>query len=155
MEGINILIFIFSIVSLIIALISIYFSIKTKNKYEKLAIKLGNGENISDALKDYITKVNDLDKKDDQIIDYCNKINEEINKSIKKVGLVKYNLYNTTKHNLSFALAMLDNKNNGIIINSIYGVDYSNVFSKLIIDGKAKEKLSAEEEEALNIAKNK
>ena len=155
MEGINILIFIFSIVSLIIALISIYFSIKTKNKYEKLAIKLGNGENISDALKDYITKVNDLDKKDDQIINYCNKINEEINKSIKKVGLVKYNLYNTTKHNLSFALAMLDNKNNGIIINSIYGVDYSNVFSKLIIDGKAKEKLSAEEEEALNIAKNK
>ena len=155
MEGINILIFIFSIVSLIIALISIYFSIKTKNKYEKLAIKLGNGENISDALKDYITKVNDLDKKDDQIIDYCNKINEEINKSIKKVGLVKYNLYNTTKHNLSFALAMLDNKNNGIIINSIYGVDYSNVYSKLIIDGKAKEKLSDEEEEALNIAINK
>ena len=155
MEGINILIFIFSIVSLIIALISIYFSIKTKNKYEKLAIKLGNGENISDVFKDYITKVNDLDKKDDQIIDYCNKINEEINKSIKKVGLVKYNLYNTTKHNLSFALALLDNRNNGIIINSIYGVDYSNVYSKLIIDGKAKEKLSEEEEEALNIAINK
>ena len=155
MEGINILIFIFSIVSLIIALISIYFSIKTKNKYEKLAIKLGNGENISDVLKDYITKVNDLDKKDDQIIDYCNKINEEINKSIKKVGLVKYNLYNTTKHNLSFALALLDNRNNGIIINSIYGVDYSNVYSKLIIDGKAKEKLSEEEKEALNIAINK
>ena len=155
MEGINILIFIFSIVSLIIALISIYFSIKTKNKYEKLAIKLGNGENISDVLKDYITKVNDLDKKDDQIIDYCNKINEEINKSIKKVGLVKYNLYNTTKNNLSFALALLDNRNNGIIINSIYGVDYSNVYSKLIIDGKAKEKLSTEEEAALNIAINK
>ena len=155
MEGINILIFIFSIVSLIIALISIYFSIKTKNKYEKLAIKLGKGENISDVLKNYITKVNDLDKKDDQIIDYCNKINEEINKSVKKIGLVKYNLYNTTKHNLSFALAMLDNKNNGIIINSIYGVDYSNVYSKLIINGKAKEKLSAEEEEALNIAINK
>ena len=155
MEGINILIYIFSIVSLIIALISIYFSIKIKNKYEKLAIKLGNGENISDVLKNYITKVNDLDKKDDQIIDYCNKINEEINKSIKKIGLVKYNLYNTTKHNLSFALAMLDNKNNGIIINSIYGVDYSNVYSKLIINGKAKEKLSAEEEEALNIAINK
>ena len=155
MEGINILIFIFSIVSLIIAVISICFSVKIKNKYEKLAIKLGNGENISDVLNDYITKVNDIKKKDDQIIDYCNKINEEINKNIKKVGLVKYNLYNTTRHNLSFALALLDNRNNGIIINSIYGVDYSNVYSKLITDGKSKEKLSAEEEEALNIAINK
>ena len=69
---------IISICSLIIALISIYFSLKNKKRYEKLAIKLGNGQNIVDILKDYINKVNDLDKKDDQIIEYCNKINEEI-----------------------------------------------------------------------------
>ena len=154
MDNFNIMMII-SICSLIIALISIYFSLKTKKRYEKLAIKLGNGQNIVDILKDYINKVNDLDKKDDQIIEYCNKINEEINKNIKKVGLIKYNLYNTTKNDLSFALALLDNENNGIIINSIYGVDYSNIYCKLIVEGKSKDRLSAEENEALNIAKNK
>lgn len=146
---------IISICSLIIALISIYFSLKTKKRYEKLAIKLGNGQNIVDILKDYINKVNDLDKKDDQIIEYCNKINEEINKNIKKIGLIKYNLYNTTKNDLSFALALLDNENNGVIINSIYGIDYSNVYCKLIIKGKCKDRLSKEENEALDIAKGK
>ena len=154
MDNFNIMMII-SICSLIIALISIYFSLKTKKRYEKLAIKLGNGQNIVDILKDYINKVNDLDKKDDQIIEYCNKINEEINKNIKKVGLIKYNLYNTTKNDLSFALALLDNENNGVIINSIYGVDYSNIYCKLIVEGKSKDRLSAEENEALNIAKNK
>ena len=154
MDNFNIMMII-SICSLIIALISIYFSLKTKKRYEKLAIKLGNGQNIVDILKEYINKVNDLDKKDDQIIEYCNKINEEINKNIKKVGLIKYNLYNTTKNDLSFALALLDNENNGIIINSIYGVDYSNIYCKLIVEGKSKDRLSAEENEALNIAKNK
>ena len=154
MDNFNIMMII-SICSLIIALISIYFSLKTKKRYEKLAIKLGNGQNIVDILKEYINKVNDLDKKDDQIIEYCNKINEEINKNIKKIGLVKYNLYNTTKNDLSFALALLDNENNGIIINSIYGVDYSNIYCKLIVEGKSKDRLSAEENEALNIAKNK
>lgn len=154
MDNFNIMMII-SICSLIIALISIYFSLKTKKRYEKLAIKLGNGQNIVDILKDYINKVNDLDKKDDQIIEYCNKINEEINKNIKKIGLVKYNLYNTTKNDLSFALALLDNENNGVIINSIYGIDYSNVYCKLIVKGKCKDRLSKEENEALDIAKGK
>ena len=154
MDNFNIMMII-SICSLVIALISIYFSLKTKKRYEKLAIKLGNGQNIVDILKDYINKVNDLDKKDDQIIEYCNKINEEINKNIKKIGLVKYNLYNTTKNDLSFALALLDNENNGVIINSIYGIDYSNVYCKLIIKGKCKDRLSKEENEALDIAKGK
>ena len=154
MDNFNIMMII-SICSLIIALISIYFSLKTKKRYEKLAIKLGNGQNIADILKDYINKVNDLDKKDDQIIEYCNKINEEINKNIKKIGLIKYNLYNTTKNDLSFALALLDNENNGVIINSIYGIDYSNVYCKLIIKGKCKDRLSKEENEALDIAKGK
>ena len=146
---------IISVISLIIALISIYYTIKTKKRYENLANKLGKGENITDILKNYINKVNDLDKKDDQIIEYCNKINEELNKNIKKIGLIKYNLYNTTKNDLSFALALLDKENNGVIINSIYGIDYSNVYCKLIINGKSKDKLSSEENEALNIAKNK
>ena len=146
---------IISVISLIIALISVYFTLKMKKRYENLAKKLGQGQNITDILKDYINKVNDLDKKDDQIIEYCNKINEEINKNIKKIGLVKYNLYNTTKNDLSFALALLDNENNGVIINSIYGIDYSNVYCKLIIKGKCKDRLSKEENEALDIAKGK
>ena len=155
MDNLNIFMTIISVISLIIALISIYYTIKTKKRYENLANKLGKGENITDILKNYINKVNDLDKKDDQIIEYCNKINEELNKNIKKIGLIKYNLYNTTKNDLSFALALLDKENNGVIINSIYGIDYSNVYCKLIINGKSKDKLSSEENEALNIAKNK
>ena len=155
MDNFNIFMAIISVISLIISLISIYFTLKMKKRYENLAKKLGQGQNITDILKDYIDKVNDLDKKDDQIIEYCNKISEELNKNIKKVGLIKYNLYNTTKNNLSFALALLDRENNGILINSIYGVDYSNVYCKLITKGKSKERLSSEENEALNIAINK
>lgn len=155
METFNIISLCLSFISIVIAIISIAYTLKTKKKYEKLAIKLGKGEDISDILKKYILQVDDLNKKDDAIINYCNNINEEINKCIKKVGLIKYNLYNTTKNDLSFALTLLDRENNGLIINSIYGVDYSNVYCKLVINGKAKEKLSSEEKESLKIAINK
>lgn len=155
MEIFNIITLSISVVSLIIAIISIYYTIKTKKRYEKLAIKLGKGENISDILKKYILQVNELNKKDDEIINYCNNLNNELNKSIKKVGLVKYNLYSTNKNNLSFALALLDNENNGVVINSVYGIDNSNVYCKPIIKGESKNKMSEEENEALKIAINK
>ena len=155
METFNIITLSISAVSIIIALFSIYYTFKTKRRYEKLAVRLGNGENISDILKKYILQVNELNKKDDEIINYCNKLNSELIKCIKKVGLIKYNLYNTNKNNLSFALALLDNENNGIIINSVYGIDNSNVYCKQIIKGESKNKLSEEENEALKIAINK
>ena len=155
MENINYISLVISIFSIMIAIISIYYTIKTKKRYEKIAMRLGKGEDITNILKNYISQVNELNEKDNQIIDYCNKINLEESKSIKKIGLVKYDLYNTTKNKLSFALALLNRQNSGIIINSIYGVDNSNVYCKEVIEGKTKDKLSLEEKEALKIAMSK
>ena len=155
METFNILIIILFFISLVISLINFYYTIKIKKKYEKLDIDLIKGEKLSEVLKKYIEQIEQLNCKDNQIIDYCNKLNQEINKSITKVGLVKYNLYNTTKHDLSFALALLDKQNNGIVINSVYGIDSSNVYCKLIKNGDSKNKLSEEEKEAIEIAMKK
>lgn len=118
-------------------------------------MKLGNGEKLNDILEEYISQVKDLDKKEDQIIEYYNKINSEVNKCIKKVGLVRYNLYSTTKNDLSFAIALLDNDNSGVVINSVYSVDNSNVYAKNIINGNCDGKLSEEEKQAIKIAMKK
>ena len=155
MENINYIFLMISVFSIIISIISFYYTIKTKRRYEKIALKLGNGQNITDILSKYISEVKELNKKDDLIINYCNKLSEEEKKSIKKIGIVKYNLYNTTKNDLSFALALLNNKNDGIVINSLYGIDNSNVYCKIIKDGKSKNKLSIEENEAIKIAMEK
>ena len=106
-------------IAVLFSIISVIISIKTKKKYEKYVNKLGNGDNIAESLKEYINHVSELNKKDDEIIDYCNKLNIQVSKSMKKIGLVKYDTYSNTKNKLSFALAILDTNNNGIIINSI------------------------------------
>jgi len=64
--------------SLLISFICFYYTFKTKRRYEKLALRLGNNTDISVMLKSYIDKVNEIEKKDDQIIEYCNKINDEL-----------------------------------------------------------------------------
>lgn len=141
-------------IAVLFSIISVIISIKTKKKYEKYVNKLGNGDNIAESLKEYINHVSELNKKDDEIIDYCNKLNIQVSKSMKKIGLVKYDTYSNTKNKLSFALAILDTNNNGIIINSIYGEDNSNVYAKPVENGTTKYNLSSEEQEALNKAIN-
>lgn len=139
-------------VCLFLSICSFYYTFKTKKRYEKIALKLGNGEDITHILKEYTESVEELRNKDDQIIEYFKVLDHQLATSIRKVGLYRFDSYNNTRNKLSFALALLDKDGNGVILNSIYGVDDSNVYAKPIIKGKSKYNLSFEEEEAIKIA---
>ena len=84
--------------------------------------------------------------------------NEELDNKIKeciqKIGIVRYNAYSDAGNDLSFAVAMLDDKNNGIVFNGIYSREMSNIYAKPIVDGKSKYNLTEEENEALKKAIN-
>lgn len=115
-------------------------------------MQLGNGEDITNILSKYIKQVSGINEKDEQIIEYCNRLNNETSTAIKKIGLIKYDSYSDTKNDLSFALALLDRNNDGIVINSIYGVDDSHIYAKPITKGTSKSRLSSEEEQAISKA---
>lgn len=156
MNNFEMIAIIISVISIFISSVCFYFTIKIKKRYEKLVMRLGNGEPLNEILKKYIEQVNEIDKKDDQIIEYFNNLNAELSLAIRKVGIVKYNLYNTTRNDLSFAIALLDRGNTGVVINSVYGIDNSNVYCKRIVKGTSKDKLSIEEREAIkNAIENK
>ena len=61
-------------------------------------------------------------------------------------------LSNNNLSNLSFALAILNEHNTGIVLNGIYGRDTSNIYAKPIVEGKCEYALSKEEKEALDKA---
>lgn len=148
----NIYLIILTVISIITASVSLYFSIKIYKLYERNMKKLGNGENFADMIKDYVSQVDKLNKRDDQIIEVCNNMNEELSHCIKKVGIYRYDAFGNTTNKLSFSLALLDRGNNGIVINSIYGQDNSNVYAKPIVKGTSKYNLSDEEKEAISHA---
>lgn len=140
------------VISLVLSIISFHYTLKTKKRYEKIALKLGNGEDITSIIGKYVESVNEIKIKDDQIINYFNQINRELSRTTQKVGLYRYDAYNNTKNKLSFALALLDRENNGIVLNSIYGIDDSNIYAKPIENGTCEFNLSFEEQEAIKLA---
>ena len=146
----------FNVIILIIniALIAIYAlnSIKLtklRKNYSDFMTKLGKGNNINEMLQEYVKSVDEIKKENNEIERYCQKLDTDSKNYLKKIGLVRYNAYKDTGSNLSFALAILNEHNTGIVLNGIYGRDTSNIYAKPIVEGKCEYALSKEEKEAL------
>lgn len=127
---------------------------KINKNYKTFMKKIGNGNNIDEMLKNYINKVDEVSDKNEEIINYCKTIDNRISLCIKKVGMVRYSAFKDTGSDLSFALTLLNDKNDGVILNGIYSREMSNIYAKQVIGGKCSNKLSEEERQALEIAIN-
>ena len=139
-----------AIIAIALSIISIYLSYRTKKRYEEYVAILGKGEDIVSSLKEYLNDVDEVKMRNNEIVEYCNSLNNELRKSITKIGLVKYDTYSNTKNKL----ALLNRNNDGILFNSIYGEDSSNIFAKPIIKADSIYPLSSEERDAISKAIN-
>ena len=70
----------------------------------------------------------------------------------QKMGLVKYDAFSQMGGQLSFSLALLDENNNGFIINSVHSSEGCYSYTKEIKLGQCAIDLGAEEAEALAMA---
>ena len=72
----------------------------------------------------------------------------------QKLGLVKYDAFKEMGGKLSFALVLLDENNNGFLINSVHSSDGCYSYTKRIKDGDSEIALSNEEKVAVERAVN-
>ena len=70
----------------------------------------------------------------------------------QKCGIIKYDAFNQMGGKLSFCLALLNERNDGVILNSVHGSDGCYFYSKEIEAGKCNITLGEEESEALKMA---
>ena len=68
------------------------------------------------------------------------------------MGIVKYDAFQQMGGQLSFCLALLDEDNNGFIINSVHSTEGCYSYTKEIREGESDVPLGKEEEEAMRIA---
>ncbi len=72
---------------------------------------------------------------------------------IQKVGILRFNPFEDTGGDQSFVLAILDGKDNGVVLTSLHGRDVTRWYAKNVREGKGTDhKLSSEEEKAIKQA---
>lgn len=144
--------------SILLGLIGIILVIVLHARQNRLSERMEHFMQGSDqeSLEDALRKViDDNQKVKIQLKNNVNeivKINENLLTAYRKIGVVKYNAFPGMAGKVSSCIALLNNENNGIVINSIHGQDGCYTYVKEIMNGKSINPLTKEDEEALKIA---
>lgn len=139
------------IVIFILAIINaflIWYFYKTNKKIDVL-LENGKIKGLKDIFLRQKEKNSELEKnlKDAFLkIEELQKISE---KTIQKTGIVRFNPFHEMGGNQSFTVALLDEKNNGFVISSLFVKEGNRVYAKAIKQGKSEHALSKEEQEAI------
>lgn len=122
---------------------------KINRETNKFVRKIGDGKDIREDLNTYIDRIIELEAGISETNIYCKRLDKKMQNCIQKVGVVRYNAYKDSGNNLSFAVALLDEKDNGVVINGIYSREMSNTYAKPILNGKSSYTMTPEENEAV------
>jgi len=77
---------------------------------------------------------------------------ERLRGSVQNVGMVRFNPFRDAGGDQSFCIALLDEKQNGVVISSLYARDGVRVYGKPIQAGASTYTLSEEERQAISKA---
>jgi hypothetical protein len=107
-------------------------------------------ENLEEVLKEF----NQLKKEFEKVLKEFEELKEREKFNIQKVGIVRFNPFKDVGGNQSFSIALLDGKDDGVVITSLYLKEGNRVFAKPVKEGKSQFNLSKEEISAINLAKH-
>ena len=132
----------------VILLILIILAFLQINKFTRKYKKFMQGKNASSLEKDIMSLYEDntfikanVEKNKKDIAELF----EKHKTTFQKMGLVKYDAFKEMGGKLSFTLALLDENNNGVLLNSVHSSDGCYSYTKRIKNGDSAITLSNEE----------
>jgi hypothetical protein len=112
----------------------------------------GESGGIDEILDRQLTSIDSLTGR----VDALNKLHHELEdlsqRTIQKVGVIRYNPFADTGGDQSFAIALLDSLGNGVVLSSLHSRTDTRVFAKPVQSGRSKYQLSDEEQDAIKKA---
>ena len=152
----GIIIFILLIVSIIllVSLVSCNMRLSRLERKYRLFMRGTDGQSLE---KVFVRKFAQIDRLYEAKEDHEHDINflkKNFGLIFSKYGVEKYDAFDDVGGKLSFALALLDKDNSGLIMNAVHSRDNCFLYLKEIVKGESYVMLSQEEVEALRKAVN-
>lgn len=112
-----------------------------------------DAKSLEDAFVEKLEQMDNLIKVSNVNAQNIDILSKKVRQTFQKVGLVKYDAFNEMGGKLSFSLALLNENEDGIILNAVHSREGCYTYMKDIIAGNAVVNLSEEEKVALERAK--
>ncbi|MEK7665222.1 MAG: DUF4446 family protein [Patescibacteria group bacterium] len=156
MDLVLVFLIVLSVIVLVLIILSGFLLLYSYNINKKFDLMLEKGK-IKDLKDIFLKQIKKGEEQEEMTKEAFNRIKnlESISeKTIQKIDIVRFNPFSDLGGNQSFIIALLDKKNNGFLISSLFVNEGSRVYAKTIRDGKSDYNLSKEELEAIERAVN-
>jgi hypothetical protein len=112
-----------------------------------------SGVDLEKIILEHGHNLKELDKDIQDLYGISNKINDLANRSVHKVGVIRFNPFKDLGGDQSFSIALLDGQSSGVVISGLHTREGNRVYAKPVEKGKAvKHPLTDEENEAIKMA---
>ena len=139
------------LVLLVVALVQLRQVRRLRQRLDGL-MRGARGSNLDGVLEAQVDKVYALVRELDELSARAAILEADGRRAIQRVGLVRYNPFEDTGGNQSFAVALTDAAGNGFVLSSLHSRTGTRVYAKAIAAGESDGALSDEEAEALRLA---
>ncbi len=125
---------------------------RLQRRFERFMTPNSKNHNVESMLLDNIKLLNEIKNVNERLQYEQEYINNRLKTCIQYMGMVRYNTFEDVGGDLSYAIALLDEDKNGVVLNSLYYRQGCYTYGKPIIAGESKYQLSPEEQEAIDKA---
>ncbi|EKD58859.1 MAG: hypothetical protein ACD_56C00037G0004 [uncultured bacterium] len=146
--------FYISILAMLLASVSLFLAILSNSRHKKTQKNIEmlfsgkNAQDLESVILNHTREIADIDKEIQELFEISNKIHALTQKSIHKVGIIRFNPFKDIGGDQSFALALLDGKDSGLVISSLHTREGTRIYSKPITRGESEKYTLTDEEKA-------
>ncbi|MEX5286105.1 DUF4446 family protein [Selenomonas sputigena] len=140
------------VIILLVTVIYLMYSVsKMKSRYRQMMTGV-EGANLERMLIGHINEMKGVAEESKQIKQENKRLDKILQTATTRIGIVRFSAFADMGSDLSYAVAMLDAHNNGVLFSSIFAREDSRSYVKPIEAGRSTYKLTREEAEALDKA---
>ncbi len=135
-------------------LIGLFWARNTEKRLKRFFLGK-KGKDLEDTIIHLHEKISKLEKAKENTENEIAVLHGKLRKSVRGLETIRFNPFVDQGSNQSFAIGMLNEDGDGVVLSSLYARDRMSVFAKPVKGGKSEFELTEEEAEVLKQAKVK
>jgi hypothetical protein len=142
----------FFVVLLVVWVALISYNLGVLRRRQRILSRGMTDSSLQDILAQHFIRVDGLEDRIEKLEEDLETIQHVQLNAVQRVGLVRYDAFDDMGGELSFALALLNDHGDGIVMSTITGRQDNRTYAKQVVKGRAAIQSSAEEDAAIKQA---
>jgi uncharacterized protein DUF4446 len=144
-------------VLLVLAILTLVAQNRRVTSLETRLLRLTRGRetgNLEEILQSHLDAVAGVIDDVDGLLERSAVLEARSERAFQRIGFVRFNPFEDTGSNQSFVLALLDGRDDGVVISSLHTRAATRLYAKTLSGGRSEGALSAEENRAVELARS-